>query len=230
MGAVQRGVGAGRFGTLTHVPIHHLDRKLTFKELCALYAITDVALVTSLRDGMNLVSYEFVACQAENAGVLVLSEFAGAAQSLGAGSILVNPWNVDDMTAALHEAVRMSPVTRRRLWKSNYQHVSVHTAQTWGDHFIMELNETCATHQQQDARHPPALPLADVAAASAAARKRLIVLGYNAALKTVASDKTPRLRYESLSITSGKAMCASFAELLSQVLCAGCSTCVQAVI
>ena len=94
---------AGRFGTLTHVPIHHLDRKLSFKELCALYAITDVALVTSLRDGMNLVSYEFVACQAENHGVLVLSEFAGAAQSLGAGSILVNPWNIDDMTTAIHE-------------------------------------------------------------------------------------------------------------------------------
>jgi trehalose 6-phosphate synthase/phosphatase len=46
---------------------------------------TDVALITSLRDGMNLVSYEYVACQADNAGVLVLSEFAGAAQSLGAG-------------------------------------------------------------------------------------------------------------------------------------------------
>lgn len=94
---------AGRFGTLTHVPIHHLDRKLSFKELCALYSITDVALVTSLRDGMNLVSYEFVACQADNHGVLVLSEFAGAAQSLGAGSILVNPWNIDDMTTAIHE-------------------------------------------------------------------------------------------------------------------------------
>lgn len=48
----------GRFGTLTTVPIHHLDRSLAFHELCALYAITDVALVTSLRDGMNLVSYE----------------------------------------------------------------------------------------------------------------------------------------------------------------------------
>jgi trehalose 6-phosphate synthase/phosphatase len=200
---------AGRFGTLTHVPIHHLDRKLTFKELCALYAITDVALVTSLRDGMNLVSYEFVACQAENAGVLVLSEFAGAAQSLGAGSILVNPWNVDDMTAALREAVRMLPETRRRLWRSNYQHVSVHTAQTWGDHFIMELNETCATQQQQDARHPPDLPLADVAAASAAAHKRLVVLGYNAALRTVASDMTPRLGYETISANTGRAMSAS---------------------
>jgi hypothetical protein len=64
-----------------------------------------VALVTSLRDGMNLVSYEYVACQSENAGVLILSEFAGAAQSLGAGSILVNPWNISDMAQAraLHD-------------------------------------------------------------------------------------------------------------------------------
>ena len=61
----------GHYGTLTHVPIHHLDRQLSFHELCALYAITDVALVTSLRDGMNLVSYEYVACQSDNAGVLV---------------------------------------------------------------------------------------------------------------------------------------------------------------
>ena len=62
----------GHYGTLTHVPIHHLDRQLSFHELCALYAITDVALVTSLRDGMNLVSYEYVACQTDNAGELCL--------------------------------------------------------------------------------------------------------------------------------------------------------------
>nr|GEY21955.1 alpha,alpha-trehalose-phosphate synthase [UDP-forming] 1-like [Tanacetum cinerariifolium] len=64
----------GRFGTLTTVPIHHLDRSLDFQALCALYAVTDIAIVTSLRDGMNLVSYEFVACQDAKRGVLILSE------------------------------------------------------------------------------------------------------------------------------------------------------------
>ena len=63
----------GHYGTLTHVPIHHLDRQLAFHELCALYAVTDIALVTSLRDGMNLVSYEYVACQSDNAGERTLS-------------------------------------------------------------------------------------------------------------------------------------------------------------
>lgn len=63
----------GHYGSLTHVPIHHLDRQLSFHELCALYAITDVLLVTSLRDGMNLVSYEYVACQIDNAGKCILA-------------------------------------------------------------------------------------------------------------------------------------------------------------
>ena len=63
----------GHYGSLTHVPIHHLDRQLSFNELCALYAITDVLLVTSLRDGMNLVSYEYVACQVDNAGKVLPS-------------------------------------------------------------------------------------------------------------------------------------------------------------
>ena len=96
------------------MPIHHLDRSLTFHELCALYAVTDIALVTSLRDGMNLVSYEYVACQKNNTGVLILSEFAGAAQSLGAGSILVNPWNISDMAQAIEEVCCYSAYPYRR--------------------------------------------------------------------------------------------------------------------
>ncbi|KAM1057769.1 hypothetical protein ACFX2J_030747 [Malus domestica] len=64
----------GRFGTLTAVAMRHLDCSLDLHALCALYAVTDVALVTSLRDGMYLVSYEYVACQDSKRGVLILSE------------------------------------------------------------------------------------------------------------------------------------------------------------
>lgn len=98
----------GRFGTLSAVPIHHLDRSLDFHALCALYSVTDVALVTSLRDGMNLVSYEYVACQGSKKGVLILSEFAGAAQSLGAGAILVNPWNITEVADSIKHALTMT--------------------------------------------------------------------------------------------------------------------------
>ena len=78
---------------------------------------------------MNLVSYEYVACQSDNAGVLVLSEFAGAAQSLGAGAILVNPWNVADVAQAIEDALTMSEEERRERHRQNYMHVATHTAQ-----------------------------------------------------------------------------------------------------
>jgi trehalose 6-phosphate synthase/phosphatase len=126
----------GRFGTLTFMPIHHLDRSLAFHQLCALYAITDVFLVTSLRDGMNLVSYEFVACQNAKKGVLVLSEFSGAAQSLGAGAILVNPWNIREMYMAIEDALNMPETESKERHKHNFSHVTNHTAQAWADTFV----------------------------------------------------------------------------------------------
>mmetsp|Transcript_34157 Transcript_34157/g.96798 ORF Transcript_34157/g.96798 Transcript_34157/m.96798 type:complete len:1143 (+) Transcript_34157:655-4083(+) len=181
----------GKFGTLTHVPIHHLDRGLSFEELCALYAVTDVALVTSLRDGMNLVSYEYVACQSDNAGVLLLSEFAGAAQSLGAGAILVNPWNITDMAAAIRDALTMSDEERRERHRQNNMHVSIHTAQTWADTFISELNDTHVENEQRIRRVPPALPVdRAVEDFRLVTGRRLLVLGYNATLTQ--AEEAPR--------------------------------------
>jgi trehalose-6-phosphate synthase len=69
-------------GTVEFVPIHFMHRSIPFNELVALYAVSDVCLVSSTRDGMNLVSYEYISAQQNNHGVMILSEFAGAAQSL----------------------------------------------------------------------------------------------------------------------------------------------------
>ena len=72
----------GRFGTIEFTPIHFMHKSVSFDELTALYAVADACIVSSTRDGMNLVSYEYIVCQQNNHGVLILSEFAGAAQSL----------------------------------------------------------------------------------------------------------------------------------------------------
>ena len=66
----------------------------------------------------------------------MLSEFAGAAQSLGAGAVLVNPWNVNDMAAAIEYSLTLSEAERKERHRQNYTHVSIHTAQTWADTFI----------------------------------------------------------------------------------------------
>ncbi|KAF2931664.1 alpha,alpha-trehalose-phosphate synthase [UDP-forming] 1 [Oryza sativa Japonica Group] len=172
----------GRFGTLTAVPIHHLDRSLDFHALCALYAVTDVALVTSLRDGMNLVSYEYVACQGSKKGVLILSEFAGAAQSLGAGAILVNPWNITEVADSIKHALTMSSDEREKRHRHNYAHVTTHTAQDWAETFVCELNETVAEAQLRTRQVPPDLPSQAAIQQYLHSKNRLLILGFNSTL------------------------------------------------
>ncbi|XP_027186709.1 alpha,alpha-trehalose-phosphate synthase [UDP-forming] 1-like isoform X2 [Cicer arietinum] len=158
------------------------DRSLDFHELCALYAVTDVALVTSLRDGMNLVSYEFVACQEKKKGVLILSEFAGAAQSLGAGAILVNPWNVTEVATAIARALNMLPAEREKRHKHNFLHVKSHTAQEWAGTFVSELNDTVIEAQLRTRQVPPPLPTEIAVNRYLQSTNRLLILGFNGTL------------------------------------------------
>ncbi|TFY80539.1 hypothetical protein EWM64_g3477 [Hericium alpestre] len=128
----------GRFGTVEFMPIHFMHKSLPFDELCALYAVSDVCLVTSTRDGMNLVSYEYIACQQARQGVMILSEFAGAAQSLN-GSIVVNPWDVQQVADAIHEAVTMDAETRAENHRKLFKYVTKYSAAFWGTSFVREM-------------------------------------------------------------------------------------------
>jgi trehalose 6-phosphate synthase/phosphatase len=89
----------GAFATPSWVPVHWIYRSLSRQDVVALYRAADVMLVTPVRDGMNLVAKEFVASRSDGDGVLVLSEFAGAASEL-AEALLVNPFDVDASAAA----------------------------------------------------------------------------------------------------------------------------------
>jgi trehalose 6-phosphate synthase len=103
-------------GTFTQpgwVPIHHMFRSLSRDELLAYYRTADVGLITPLKDGMNLVAKEYCACQVDGEGVLVLSEFAGAAETLQRGAILVNPYDLDGVADAIFRAVTMGRRERR---------------------------------------------------------------------------------------------------------------------
>ncbi len=103
----------GRYGDSGWVPIHYIHRHLERPDLLAHYRIADIALITPLKDGMNLVAKEFCAAQAGDHGVLILSEFAGAADQLRNGAILVNPYDIESVAAALHQAFRMNAKERR---------------------------------------------------------------------------------------------------------------------
>jgi len=104
----------GEFTREGWVPIHYIYRSLEGPRLPAYYTAADVALVTPLKDGMNLVSKEYCASRVDEQGVLVLSEFAGAAAQLQKGALLVNPFDVEGVADALHAALQMRPSEQRR--------------------------------------------------------------------------------------------------------------------
>ncbi len=98
----------GEYGVPGWSPIVYLHRCLARPELVAFYRAADIALVTPLKDGMNLIAKEFCAARVDNGGVLLLSEFAGAAAELRSGALLVNPYDSEAVAAALYRAFRMS--------------------------------------------------------------------------------------------------------------------------
>ncbi|KAF7541551.1 hypothetical protein G7Z17_g11929 [Cylindrodendrum hubeiense] len=137
----------GKFGTIEFMPIHFLHQSVSFDELTALYAVSDVCLVSSTRDGMNLVSYEYIATQRDNHGVMILSEFTGAAQSLN-GSLIVNPWNTEELANAIHDAVTMSPEQREANYKKLERYVFKYTSAWWGASFVAEMTRLSADNAQ----------------------------------------------------------------------------------
>lgn len=101
------------------MPIHFIHKSIPFEELIALYAVSDACIVSSIRDGMNLVSYEYIACQQERHGVMILSEFTGAADSLN-GSLIFNPWDTEQLADMINVALTMGEEQRA----TNYQRLA----------------------------------------------------------------------------------------------------------
>ena len=167
----------GRFGTPSYTPIHYLDQSIDFEEMVALYHVADVCIVTSLRDGMNLVSYEYIACQDTKKRVLVLSEFAGAAQTLGAGCVRVNPFDVEEVARGIADAISMAEEQRADLHAYASQYIDKYTSQQWAEGFIASLAEQDVEGLRQRTSHAQPLPLHEVVASYANATRRLLVLG-----------------------------------------------------
>ena len=116
----------GRFSRPGWIPVHFLQRTLTPDELLAHYRAADVALITPLREGMNLVAKEYCAARVDGQGTLVLSEFAGAAFQLSPGALLVNPHNATATARTLHKALRMAEGERGRRMRSLREEVRRH--------------------------------------------------------------------------------------------------------
>jgi trehalose 6-phosphate synthase len=137
---LERVVGSinGDFSPVGHPAVHYLHQSFPKQEMAAFYTAADVALVTPLRDGMNLVAKEYVACRYDLGGRLVLSEFTGSALEL-AGAFLVNPHDIDAMKAQIMAAVEASPEEARRRMKQMRERVFAHDVHQWAAEFLSAL-------------------------------------------------------------------------------------------
>jgi trehalose 6-phosphate synthase len=130
----------GRFGSPSWTPLRYVNRNMSREALAGLYRVSDVALVTPFRDGMNLVAKEFLAAQeARDPGVLVLSEFAGAASELSLGSLMVNPYDIHAIGRAIDAALRMSRHERVRRFERLLPVLNGNDIETWSARFLDTL-------------------------------------------------------------------------------------------
>jgi trehalose 6-phosphate synthase len=138
----------GDVGRIGQQPITYLHASYPREEMAALYRAADVMVVTPLRDGMNLVAKEYVACRYDDDGALVLSEFAGAAAELRQ-AYRVNPYDINGMKDALLEAIQADPRENARRMKAMRKHVVDHDIDHWATAFLDELTQTREAHDKK---------------------------------------------------------------------------------
>jgi len=128
----------GHFSSEGWVPIRYLYTQFGAEDLVAYYQAADVALLTPLRDGMNLVAKEYIAAHLADDGALILSEFAGAAEEL-TQALLVNPYDIDAIAARLKQALEMSPTERAARMRAMRAQVHRNNLEHWSELFLNAL-------------------------------------------------------------------------------------------
>ena len=171
----------GRFGSMDWQPVVYQYRSLDHKHLVALYSAADIALITPLRDGMNLVAKEFVAARRDKRGVLILSETAGAAFELG-GALIVNPTDVNAIADAIAEAMAMpaeEQTDRMRGMQLRLQRYDVHK---WADDMLGQLDLAAALRSKQQVAFIDEERLRAVAGEFGGAGSRWLILDHDGTL------------------------------------------------
>ncbi len=171
----------GEFGQPGWTPITYLYRSLPFEQLIALYLIADIALVTPLRDGMNLVAKEYLAARPDGTGVLVLSETAGAAEELGE-AIIVNPHDEEEMVEGLRQALTMSLDEQRHRNLVMRRRLARYDTMRWARDFMQELKSLREARNLRLPRRMSGKTPAELVDKYREAKRRLFLLDYDGTL------------------------------------------------
>jgi trehalose 6-phosphate synthase/phosphatase len=181
----------GQFGRLGWTSIVYQYRLVPFRSLTALYAVSDVCLVTPLRDGMNLVAKEYLATKANGVGVLVLSEMAGAAKELPE-AIVVNPNDRVEIAAALKEALAMPPEEQQRRNRTMQRRLRRYDVGRWAGEFLTALIAMREAQERVESKLLSPAARQEIVARYRSSQRRLLFLDYDGTL-------TPLVRHPAMA-------------------------------
>jgi trehalose 6-phosphate synthase/phosphatase len=171
----------GKFSTISWQPIIYRYQHLPFHELSALYQLADVALITPLRDGMNLVAKEFVASSVSRTGVLILSELAGAASELNE-ALLVNPTDVNDIANSIERALNMPLQEQRNRMVLMQRRLEEYDVIKWVNDFLDQLKETKKEQQKLTVKTLDEKTLNTICRHYSESKKRFFLIDYDGTL------------------------------------------------
>lgn len=175
------------YGSLNYAPVVHYLMRVDREEYLALLRAADVAVVASVRDGMNTTALEYVVCQRHSAAPLVLSEFTGTSTVLQ-DAALVNPWDAVGVAKALHDSLTMSESDRAASEQRLYKQVSSNTVQQWTNAFVSRLVQQALQDASEHTHHTPALDRPLVYKCYQKASKRLFFFDYDGTLVPIVRD------------------------------------------
>ncbi|KAF8464572.1 glycosyltransferase family 20-domain-containing protein [Kalaharituber pfeilii] len=167
---------------LAHSPVVFLHQDISFSQYIALLTIADALVITSLREGMNLTSHEFVYFQGEKHSPLILSEFTGSASIFEGAQISVNPWNNRQCAEAFQKALEMSEEEKKRRWEKLYSATTHHTASHWVASFIKQWDAAYEEQQRRGLSTIPRLSSKKLGEDYVNSKKRLLILDYEGTL------------------------------------------------
>jgi trehalose 6-phosphate synthase/phosphatase len=171
----------GRFGSVGWTPVIYQYKHLSIHPLSALYGISDVALVTPLRDGMNLIAKEYIASRTDGTGVLILSEMAGASKELGE-ALIVNPNDRSEIASALKEALLMPVEDQKRRNASMQERLRRYDVVRWASDFVGNLADMKSIQEDFNAKLLTQKERNSFLRAYASSTRRLLLLDYDGTL------------------------------------------------
>ncbi|RDW87182.1 putative alpha,alpha-trehalose-phosphate synthase subunit Tps2 [Aspergillus mulundensis] len=175
----------GRFGSLSFSPVKYYPQYLSPHEYFALLRAADVGLITTVRDGMNTTSLEYIICQQGNHSPLILSEFSGTAGALSS-AIHINPWDTIGVSEAINTALTVPIAEKKEQHLKLYKHVTTNTVSAWSNQFISRLLTNLSSFDQSMAT--PALDRTKLLKQYRKSRKRLFMFDYDGTLTPIVKD------------------------------------------